>query len=67
MAISYTDNFGFALLESGSDGWDAEINNVLTVLDTELKAAQTPIILTTGEIIVSRRLGEIILKHFQSL
>jgi len=67
MTISYTDNFGFALIDSGSDGWDAEINGVLTDLDIELKAAQTPIILTTGEPVVSRRLREVILKHYQSL
>lgn len=65
MAISYTDNFGFALLEGGSDGWDPEINSVLTDLDIEVKAAQTPIILTSVEIVASRRLGEVILKHYQ--
>jgi len=65
MTISYTDNFGFSLLDRGSDGWDAEINGVLTDLDIEIKAAQSPIILTSGEVIVSRRLGEIVLKHYQ--
>ena len=65
MAISYTDNFNFPLLEAGSDGWDAVINGMLVDLDIELKAAQSPIVLTSGEIVVSRRLGEIVLKHYQ--
>ena len=65
MAISYTDNFNFPLLEAGSDGWDAVINGMLTDLDIELKAVQTPIILTSGEIVISKRLGEVLLKHYQ--
>lgn len=65
MSISYTDNFDFPLLDAGSDGWDAVMNGMLTDLDIELKAAQSPIILTTGEVVVSRRLGEIVLKHYQ--
>lgn len=65
MAISYTDNFNFPLLDAGSDGWDAVINGMLVDVDTELKAAQTPIILTSGEIVVSKRLHEILLKHYQ--
>lgn len=65
MAISYTDNFSFPLLEAGSDGWDAVINGMLTDLDVELKAAQSPIVLTSGEVVVSLRLHEILLKHYQ--
>ena len=65
MAISYTDNFSFPLLEAGSDGWDAVINGMLTDLDIELKAAQTPILLTAGQVVISKRLGEIVLKHYQ--
>lgn len=65
MTISYTDNFGFPLLQAGSDGWAAVVNGMLTDLDIELKAAQSPIILTSGEIVVSLRLGEIVLKHYQ--
>lgn len=65
MAISYTDNFNFPLLEAGSDGWDAVMNGMLVDVDIELKAAQSPIILTSGEIVVSLRLGEIVLKHYQ--
>ena len=65
MAISYTDNFNFPLLEAGSDGWDAIINGMLIDLDIELKAAQTPIILASGDFVISKRLGEVILKHYQ--
>jgi uncharacterized alpha/beta hydrolase family protein len=65
MAISYTDNFNFPLLEAGSDGWDAVINGMITDLDTEVKAAQTPIVLTSAQIVVSKRLGEVVLKHYQ--
>lgn len=65
MTISYTDNFDFPLLDGGSDGWDPVMNGMLLDLDIELKAAQSPIILTSGEVVVSRRLGEIVLKHYQ--
>lgn len=65
MAISYTDNFSFALLDAGSDGWVGEINSVFTDMDIELKAAQTPIILTSESIVISKRLGEVVLKHYQ--
>lgn len=65
MSISYTNNFDFPLLDTGSDGWDAVMNGMLTDLDIELKAAQSPIILTSGEVVVSKRLGEIVLKHYQ--
>jgi len=66
MTISYTDNFSFPLLDTGSDGWDAVMNGMLEDLDTELKAAQTPIMLTSGEIVVSMRLREVVLKHYQN-
>jgi hypothetical protein len=65
MTISYTDNFNFPLIEAGSDGWDAVVNGMLTDLDIELKAAQTPIILTSGELLISMRLHEVMLKHYQ--
>ncbi len=65
MTISYTTNFGFPLLEAGSDGWDAVINGMITDLDIETKAAQTPIVLTTGVLVISKRLGEVLLKHYQ--
>ena len=65
MAISYTNNFGFPLLDSGSDGWDGVINGMLEDVDIELKAAQTPIVLMTAEVVISKRFGQIVLKHYQ--
>jgi hypothetical protein len=38
---------------------------LITDLDTEVKAAQTPIVLTSAQIVVSKRLGEVVLKHYQ--
>ncbi len=67
MAITYTDNFSLPLLESGSDGWDAVMNGMLETVDLELKAAQTPIVLLSSQaIVVSLRLGEVILKHYDN-
>lgn len=66
MAISYTTNFSFPLLDTGSDGWDATINGMLTDLDIELKAAQTPIVTTREELVVSKRLHEVVLKHYNN-
>lgn len=65
MAISYTTNFSFPLLDAGSDGWDAAINGMITDMDIELKAAQTPIILTSESLVISKRLHEVVLKHYQ--
>ena len=65
MTISYTDNFEFALIDTGSSNWGSVTNSMLERVDLELKAAQTPIILlSTQDVVVSRRLGEVILKHY---
>ena len=34
--MATTDNFGLALLDTGSDGWDAIMNGIITDMDTEL-------------------------------
>lgn len=65
MTISYTDNFNWPLLDDAAENAGAVFNAILEDLDIETKAAQTPIILTTGQIVISKRLGEIILKHYQ--
>ncbi len=44
MAISYTTNFNFPLLESGSDGWDAVINGMLIDMDKLMAEASNPLI-----------------------
>ena len=64
MTISYTDNFVFPLLDTGSSNWGAGINGMLETVDLELKAAQTPIILmSNSQILVNKRLGTVLLKH----
>ena len=65
MTISYTDNFEFALLDTGASNWGAVVNAMLEKVDLELKAAQTPIsLLSTQQQLVQRSTGEIILKHY---
>lgn len=65
MAISYTDNFEFALLDTGSSNWGAVTNSMLEKVDLELKAAQTPIsLLSTQATLIQRSTGETILKHY---
>lgn len=44
MAISYTHNFNFPLLDSGSDGWAATINGMITDLDRLMAEARNPLI-----------------------
>lgn len=44
MAISYTDNFRFPLLDVGSDGWDAVMNGMLIDVDKLLAEARNPLI-----------------------
>ena len=34
--MATTDNFEWALLDTGSDGWDAIMNGIITDMDTEL-------------------------------
>lgn len=34
--MATTDNFNWTLHDSGSDGWDGELNGILTDIDTEL-------------------------------
>ena len=34
--MATTDNFGWALIDTGSDGWDATMNGIITDMDTEL-------------------------------
>ena len=43
MAISYTDNFSFPLLGSGSDGWDAVMNGMLVDIDKLIAEARNPL------------------------
>lgn len=64
MAISYTTNFNWPLHDDAGENWGAIFNGVLEDLDIETKAAQTPIISTREEIIISKRLGEVVLKHY---
>lgn len=44
MAISYTDNFNFPLLDFNSDGWDAIMNGMLVDVDLLLAEARNPLI-----------------------
>ncbi len=44
MATSYTENFSFPLLESGSGGWDATINGMLVDMDRLMAEARNPLI-----------------------
>ena len=66
MAISYTDNFLFPLLDTGASNWGAGINGALETLDVEVKAAQSPLVsLLNDQILISRLNGEIVLQHYQ--
>jgi hypothetical protein len=66
MAISYTDNFGFALPDTGSSNWGAAINAAMERLDIEVKAAQSPLVsLINQEVLISRLNGSIVLQHYQ--
>ena len=44
MTISYTDNFNFPLLGTGSDGWAAIINGMITDLDRLMAEARNPLV-----------------------
>ncbi len=67
MAITYTDNFSFPLLSDGSSNWGSVANGAMETLDIEIKAAQTPIIsMATSQVLVNKRLGTVLLKHFDN-
>jgi hypothetical protein len=66
MTISYTDNFGLALPDTGSSNWGAATNASMEKLDIEVKAAQSPLVsLINQEILISRINGGIVLQHYQ--
>jgi len=44
MAISYTDNYAFPLLEQGSDEWDAVMNGMLIDMDKLMAEASNPLV-----------------------
>ena len=48
MATTYTDNFSFPLLGSGSADWDAVINGMMEKLDKLLAEARNPLIWDTN-------------------
>jgi hypothetical protein len=63
MTISYTPNFNFPLADDACENHGAIFNGVLEDLDAETKASQTPIMLTSGELVVVKRTGELMLKR----
>lgn len=66
MSISYTTNFRFPIADDACENWGAIFNGVLEDIDIEIKAAQTSIISTREEVIISKRLREIVLKHYNN-
>ena len=44
MTISYTDNFQFPLLDTGSGNWGAGINGMLETVDRVLGESANPLI-----------------------
>lgn len=44
MAVQYTDNFNWPLLDDGTGNWGAVFNGVLTDLDLWLAEARNPLI-----------------------
>ncbi len=65
MAITYTVNFTLPLLTDGSSNWGSVVNGLMEIIDLEMKAAQTPIVTMTPDVVISRLTGEVILKHYQ--
>jgi hypothetical protein len=62
MAISYTDNFEFPLLESGSNRWDAVINGALESLDLHLWQNRNQVFNLAGNLIVGIN-GDVVLRE----
>ena len=63
MAITYTDNFGFPLLESGSNGWDAALNGALEAIDLHLWQNRNPSISIDGTLMVSYLQRNVVLRY----
>jgi len=64
MTISYTNHFSFALVDTGNSNWGAVTNAMLESVDIEVKAAQTPIMDRSGNIITSSLREQVILKRY---
>ena len=65
MAITFTDNFLLPLLTDGLNNWGANFNGAMETLDREVKAAQSPLVNRTPEILIMRDTGEVLLIHRQ--
>lgn len=66
MAISYTDNFNWPLLDDGSGNSGAVWNGIAEDLDIEVYTAQHPIVNRSGETIISFAQGEVVFKRFST-
>ena len=63
MAITYTTNYLFPLLESGSDGWDAVMNGLTEIYDRMFWQRANPVVSITGEIVVSYIRKGVVLRY----
>lgn len=65
MATTYTDNFLLPMLSTGSSNWGAVFNAAMETLDREVKAAQSPLVNRTPEILIRRDTGGVLMIHRQ--
>ena len=66
MAISYTTNFNFPLVDDGCENWMAVINGILEDMDIEIYKAQHPMVNLAGEVMVSIVGGMVIKKMYST-
>jgi len=64
MDVTYSTNYNFPLLGNGIGNWGAVWNGILLDTDIELKAAQSPLVSMSGEVVISSALGEVVFRHY---
>jgi len=52
MSISYTNNFQFPLLDTGSDNWGAGVNGMLETVDRVLAEFSDPLTWDDTELLI---------------
>lgn len=66
MATTYTENFQFPKLDTGSSNYGSVVNGMLETMDTEIFKAQNPMVNRSGEVLVSLVNGTVMLKKYSS-
>jgi len=67
MAITYSDNYSFPLLDSGSDGWDATMNGFIEDVDRMMWQRANPLVSMDSEAVMVSYIRKGIILRYQDV